>query len=93
MNIAIVGLIIVADFVDDLIGFLRCCTIVKPYEVVSVHLLLEHREVFFNLLRVQRIHFLVVQLTQFCLAKGTHTQFASLRGQSTAGQWYLEQSL
>ena len=61
VDVRVVILIIVADLVDDLNRLLRRGTVVEPYEVVAVHLLMQNREVLLDLLRVQRIDLLVVQ--------------------------------
>ena len=60
VDVAIIVFIIVADLVDDLNRLLRGGAVVEPYEVVSVHLLMEHGEILLDLLRVQRIDLLVV---------------------------------
>ena len=65
MDVRIIITVIVRDLVDDLVRLLRRGTVVEPYEVVAVHLLIEHGEVALDLLGVQRVGLLVVQVAQF----------------------------
>ena len=64
LDVTIIVFVIVADLVDHLDGLLGGGTVVEPYEVVAVHLLMEHGEVLLDLLRVQRVSLLVVQVAQ-----------------------------
>ena len=65
MNITVIVLIIVADLIDHLYRLLRSSSVVEPYEVVAVHLLMQHGEILLDLLGVQGIHLLVVNVTEF----------------------------
>ena len=64
VDIRIIVFIVIRYLVDHLDGLLRGGAVVEPYEVVAVHLLLQHGEVLLDLLRVQRVHLLVVQVLQ-----------------------------
>ena len=68
VNVRIVMFVIIRNLVDDLQGLLCGGTIVKPYEVVAVHLLVEHGKVLFYFLSVQGVQLLVVEVVQLlCL--------------------------
>ena len=79
MDVAIIVLIIVADLVDDLNRLLRGGAVVEPYEVVAVHLLMEHGEVLLDLLRIQRVHFLIVQVAQLLRLRNADAEAVVLR--------------
>ena len=71
-----------ADLVDDLNGLLRRSAVVEPYEVVAVHLLIQHGEVLLDFLRVQRVHLLVVQLAQLLCLRNSDAEAVILRHES-----------
>ena len=62
MDVRVIVGVVVANLVDDLNRLLRGGTVVEPYEVVAVHPLMQHGEVLLDFLRVQRVHFLIVQV-------------------------------
>ena len=64
MDVGVIVFVIVTDLVNHLQRLLRGGTVVEPYQIVSIHLLVEHGEVFFDFLAVQRVRLLIVEGTK-----------------------------
>ena len=66
--VGVVSLVELRQSVDDTQRLLGGSTVVKPYEVVAVHLLIEHGELSSYLVRVEHVSLLIVEvLHQLCL--------------------------
>ena len=62
MDVGIVCLVKLRQSVDDAQRLLGGSTVVKPYQVVAVHLLMEHWKLVAYLVGVDHIGFLVMQI-------------------------------
>ena len=68
MYVGVICAVVFRNLIYYLIRLLRSGSVVEPYEVMAVYLLMEHREVALYLLGVQSVCLLKTQVAQFlCL--------------------------
>ena len=68
VDVRVICAVVFRNLIYYLIRLLRSGSVVEPYEVMAVYLLMEHREVALDLLGVECVGLLIAQVAQFlCL--------------------------